>query len=307
MEKQNVQPQPLVNVQPSLLARRSMLVALNISMFGGTMQDKSITDEVHETHGVKSGAKAGAYKKKLLTEAVKKINRFANAARGVHYFMTMPYSRDGYAILPVGLYETYTREMDSYRNQMYDAIDEVVRDWHEYIEKDRQRLNGLFDPSDYPHPSRFKELFTFRIAFEPVPDSGSWLVDMEREELSKLQSRLESSIQQEFVNAHMANWQRLFEVVEHLVNVLDEYGKPIKGTDRTKTFRDSAVTNITELLGILPQLNIVGDANLEAITNRIAKKIAQADPEILRADKKQRAEILKEAREIMADMSFYMG
>ena len=96
-------------------------------------------------------------------------------------------------------------------------------------------------------------------------------------------------------------WSRMRTVVEAMqtrLGVADD-GKPLK-------FHDTLVTNIEELLSRVPQLNLTGDADIEAISAEMRDLVA-FEPSTLREDVFVRNQVADRAKAIAARMKCFVG
>ena len=78
-----------------------------------------------------------------------------------------------------------------------------------------------------------------------------------------------------------------------------------KLTDKTAIFRDSLITNIQDLVDLLPRLNLTGDPRLEDLRREVADKLLGYEPEALRRDQFARQETAQAAEKILAAMAGY--
>jgi hypothetical protein len=69
-------------------------------------------------------------------------------------------------------------------------------------------------------------------------------------------------------------------------------------------FRDTTVTNITELAAVLPSLNILGDAGTQASVDGVVALANAITPDTLRASKTLRDEARAKAAAILAQMGY---
>jgi len=92
-------------------------------------------------------------------------------------------------------------------------------------------------------------------------------------------------------------WLRLYKVVEHMVERLSK---------TEHKFKNSLVTNITELCELLPKLNITDDINLNTALNEIKTKLTEFSPTTLREDVAIRSKTAKEAEIILNKMKHYL-
>ena len=93
-------------------------------------------------------------------------------------------------------------------------------------------------------------------------------------------------------------WRRLYEPVKHMAEKLaDPEGK----------FKDTLVSNIREIAGLLTRLNVAEDPNLEELRKEVEAKLCGQAPETLRTDATIRTMVAADARQIADVMRGYMG
>jgi hypothetical protein len=69
---------------------------------------------------------------------------------------------------------------------------------------------------------------------------------------------------------------------------------------------DSMITNIVEIVDVLPKLNIAGDTELDRMASEIRKSLV-VDPQELRKSETMRSDAAKAAANITQRMAAYMG
>jgi hypothetical protein len=68
-------------------------------------------------------------------------------------------------------------------------------------------------------------------------------------------------------------WMRLYEVTNHMASRL---------ADPEARFHGTLVSNVSDLVELLPRLNIVGDPNLAVLTEQVRQQLCQHSAELLR-------------------------
>jgi hypothetical protein len=310
MEKQAKNTHSETSSPEPIITRKAVMVRLSIRAYGGERIDKRVTSEVHNLHHVDEtgeNGKAGDYKKKLLANAVKRCLRPVNAARQEHYFLTLPVSDTGWRLLPSDMYFEYRKRME----KILADVDEAVRaetepkQWEENMWIEKRKLNGLFNPYDYPTPEDFRRFYRYSLTFQPIPASN-WIAQIEGDELRKLETANRERWEMETQEAMKSVWQRLHGAVSHMAASLKGYGATIDGSTRTKTFRDSVVTNIADLSAILPMLNVTGDPALADMAAKVSQSLATLDPQGLREMPEIREEAVKTADALLSIMDGYV-
>jgi hypothetical protein len=90
---------------------------------------------------------------------------------------------------------------------------------------------------------------------------------------------------------------RLSDVVGHFAKIM---------ADDRKVFRDSTVSNIEELVDLIPGLNVLDDPALNALGVEIKQKLMGIDPKDLRKNPEVRTQAAKDAENIMERMKGFM-
>jgi hypothetical protein len=279
------------------LQEKAMLTFLTISQWTARKHDKRATEDVAQKYHV--SGEAGRYNKVLIAkEELKEIQKIANGARTFHYKNTLPWSDDGNRILTAANYFTYTTEMQKLKTEFQTHVRAFCHNYQTLVTNQMQRLNGLFNPSDYPDPLKIRSKFSVDIVVSPLPDSNDFRVGLQREEITRIQNEIADREKQLLARAMRDCWSRLYEVVKHMSEKLQ---------DKDATFRDSLVGNIINLVGLLPKLNLTNDQQLESMRKDIETKLTQTCPDDLRRSKDIRTKVAQEATELLDQMAGYVS
>lgn len=279
------------------MAKKAMLVSLNIKLWRGYKRDKRATAEIlaekHAAHGT------AAVNKRLFREApqFKAVQKIANRVRVWHYEQTLPWTADGMQVLPAANFFSYANKMVEFKEEFGLAVAEFIRAYPTLVEADRDRLGRLFNPADYPSPQKVESLFHLGFKVMPFPDAEDF-----RLELGGNEARIKEEIRADIeagINAAVRDlYRRLYEAVAHMAERLK---------DEDAIFRDSLTRNLDELTDLLPRLNITGDKTLAKMIEETKRTLSGLDPEGLRKDKAHRAETARKAEAIASKMAGFMG
>jgi hypothetical protein len=281
-----------------MLQEKAMLVSLSIQNWEGKKFDKKVTKEIEHKY---NAFDAGRYNKALIAkEAIKKITHIRNEARIYHYSRSLPWNDNGERILPSDMFFDYTQKIRELKEKFYEAVEEFLENYDVLKSEAQQRLNGLYNESDYPPNAVLKSKFGFDVSFNPIPDSRDFRISLEKHELEEISKDVEDRVKSAEVNAMKDIWNRLYDAISHMIAKLSERKKKNGG------FRDSLVGNIAELVQILPKLNISDDPNLTTKLKEIEDKLL-VNPETLRNDNKVKAQTCKDAKVILDSMAGYCG
>jgi hypothetical protein len=283
-----------------------MLCGLTIRQWSARRLDRKVTDEVNASHG--AAADAGRYNKALVAkDALAGIVTAANAARSLHYARTLPWLDEGARILPAAGFEAYSNAMRDLRHAFEAAVAAFVAAYPSYVDDARLRLNGMFDPADYPDAADIADRFAFGVRILPVPDASDFRVDLADAQAAEIRAAIESAARDALANATRDAWQRVAEVTGRMVERLNAY-KPGGATGRAENvFRDSLVENVRELASILPGLNLTNDPALSRIAERMESDLCQHDAADLRDSDVLRRDTAKAAAAILAEVSDFLA
>ena len=279
------------------LTEKAMLVRLSVSQWTARKLDKRVTREVARQH--QTSEDAGNYRKALLAkEDLKAIQKTVGAARAFHYEQSLPWQDDGARLLPSANFLSYSQKMREYETEFQSAVADFLSRYPSMVHDARSHLNGLFDEKDYPTQSQVAEKFAFAVQVDPMPNATDFRVVLSAEEVERIQRDIETRTQAATAEAMKDLWRRLHDAVAHMAEKLS-------ATDAI--YRDSLVGNLTELVGLLPRLNLTDDPDLEAMRQEVEQKLCQYHPQDLRENKFERRKAADDAKQILDAMAGYMG
>jgi len=285
------------------LSTRAMLVNLNLRNWSGRKFDKAVTDEVDRLHGSHD---AGRYTKILIAgPAIAAVKRAASAIRKEHYRLTLPWRDAGERILPAAAFNEYSAKMRKLEAEFAAAADEFCRDYAASLATAAARLNGLYNPADYPAPGAIRGLFGCDVKISPLPSGNDFRVALADEATRAIREAIEADTKASVDAAMREVWNRLYDGVKHMADRLG--ARPGKKGRRSPIFRDTIVENLRDLVAVLPKLNITGDKELARLRKEVEEKLCGDHPERLRRDAKLRKSKAKEAAAIADKMAGFMG
>lgn len=286
------------------LAEKAMLVSVSISIWSGRKLDKEVTDSVNREHA--ASVDAGRYNKALVApHALAEIVATANRARKIHYARSLPWLDDGARIMSAAGYLEFAKELRGVKDEFDAAVSKFIGGYGDFVDDARRRLNGMFKESDYPAATDIAGRFRFERRIWPLPASDDFRVSVGAESQAEIRREIADQLNSAMSGAMSDAFRRVAETVGAMAQKLAEF-QPAKGKGDKASgiFRDSLVENVRELTGLLPSLNITGDARLAEIAERM-KALCASDADVLREDADVRAHVQKEAAAIVAAVSDY--
>lgn len=286
---------------PGLLAQKAMLATVHVSMWTARRYDASVSEETNRRHNAVEDA--GRYNKLLVhKQDIKDVKSIRTAARQRHYMLTQPWLDDGSRLLPASLYMRYASEMGILRNEYTKAADAFVANYPNILKRAQARLNGMFNPDDYPSPANIGSHFGFDIKVMPCPDTNDFRVDIAQEHLTTIKADFEDQLKKSIDATMLDTKMRVTKLVGHMVERLKA-----KSSDEGTRLFDSVVDNLRELVEILPDFNLTDDPQLTAITERIKAELCVTDMEVLRDNEDVRSQVTKAADKILTDVAAFMA
>lgn len=285
------------------LHERAMLVDLSISRWRAKASDRTATREVAEKHKV--GVGMGEYKKLLVAkEALAKVRSLATEARAIHKFHTLPWNDSGCRILSAAGYFAYAEAIRKVRERFDEATVEFMVEYRKHVTDAKKLLGDLFDEGQYPKDeAALRARFAIDIRILPFPAAEDFRVKLSRETVETVRSQIQADLQKTMQVAMQDVWGRVHAVVAHMAERLQAYKVTKKGVENS--FRDSLVTNIKELLDVLPSLNVTGDPQLDAVAEEMRAALLP-EPTVLRDDEKVRSATAKAADRILKKMEAFI-
>ena len=287
------------------LQMEAMLVSLRITAWSGRRYDREASDHVAVAHD--ASASAGRYNKRLLPKAAfAALTATMSEARTKHYENSLPWDHKGARLLTVANYEHYTALMDGLRERVVRERARFIEDYDDYVDRARLDLAKLFRIEDYPSKEALRGKFAIRYRITPVPDADHFIAKLASSDTNQVKRDIERHIEEQLHDALGDLYRRLGKAVKRVSDRLqeDENGKPL-------VFHDTMITNIRDLLDVVPRLNIFGDDALARLCQQVKDQIAAVEPDALRPSKTfdpaARAQVKRDADELMERFSGYFA
>jgi len=165
---------------------------------------------------------------------------------------------------------------------------------------DRARiaLNGLYSAKDYPSVESLKTRYAFGWRILPIPAAGDFRVSLNNAEEAAIRAQIEADMQASLSDATGDLYARLKKAVDA---VAERLGSP------NAIFRDTLIQNVSDLVDLIPKLNLNNDATLEELRIEVKGALAGLDAQALRDDKAHREDVAAKADAIAAKLGGFMG
>jgi len=291
----------------SPLSRKATLVSVNISQWTARKLDKRVTDEVNRSHNAVSDA--GRYNK-LLIEAkrLETLNSIVGQARKLHYTMTKPWADEGMRILPNALHAKFADEFRKLKRDFDVAADEFAAEYPRFVEERKRALNGLFNENDYPSAAEIRSKFRLETKTFPVPEADDFRSDvLDADTIDDIKREIGETSETVLNDAMKDTIESVVKVVGHMAERLATYGQRKPGEKKGSFFTDTLVSNVRELVELLPAFNFTNDPALTQITERMRRELTVEEAETLRTNPAARESVKRSADDILKDVSALLG
>lgn len=165
-----------------------------------------------------------------------------------------------------------------------------------YRAQARVFLGTLYRDADYP--CDVSSLFSFEVAFEPVPDSAHFFTDLAAAQLAHFRADLERRNQERMMLMQRELYERLIEPVRKMAEALQQ---------PDKIFRDTLVGNVGDIAELMDGLNVFGDPFLAEAAAELRRTLATLNPETLRNSPRERQKAAEDARRMADSIAARMG
>jgi hypothetical protein len=260
------------------IASSAVLVELNISVWPANKVDREMTETVNTN--ASAVRDASQTRKNLFagTSLRKDIEKLAARIRLYHNQNTLPWADKGQRLLPTKLFMEYKQTMNNYEVQFSQLCSNFFVEYPRLVAEAQQHLGTMYRAEDYPNLEDVRMKFGFRKAFDPIPESGDFRLDVSAQDLDDLKNNYEQQYSDRLAEAMRTPWERLHTVLTSMSEKLKDEG----GVDSKKRYHDSLVTNAQELVGLLDKMNITNDPKLEEARKQLELTMLGADIETIK-------------------------
>jgi hypothetical protein len=188
---------------------------------------------------------------------------------------SLPFPEPGVRLVRQDSLDAFARQVDDYKVELADAVEELDRHFGELKQAARERLGSLYNDADYP--GSLRGLFAVSYDF-PSVEPPDYLVGLSPQLYEKEQARVSARIEEAVRLAEEAFLSEFARLVAHLTERVS--GSNDDGTP--KVFRDSAVQNLVEFFERFRRLSVRSSAELDALVAEAQRVVRGVGPQDLR-------------------------
>jgi hypothetical protein len=172
-------------------------------------------------------------------------------------------------------------------------VESFLHVYPQYIEQVRPELNGLFREEDYPAADKLRRKFGVKLEVLPIPTGNDFRVQMSAEEQARVAREIDTNVRESLTRGTEDLWKRLRDVVSHMVDRLNE---------PESRFHATMVTNVFDLVELLPHLNVNNDTDLNRFADQIRQRLCGFTAQDLKKHDLLRVATATDAAEIVAEI-----
>jgi len=284
------------------IQNQAVLVAVTITKWSNAKTDQDITQEVSLNKNAQDGM-IRVRKSLIKSAVVKALSRIAGQIRNnVVNELTIPWG-NGVRLLPIELLDQFEREFEQYQDRWDENLRELGREYESSVSQAAKVLGDAFKASDYPSKDEILAKYSLSKKIMPLPDANDLRVALPQAKLDSMKADIEADITSSLEGAMQKVHERVAETLAHLIDKLSDFGVDAKTGKATGIFRDSTVTNLTDLASILPSLNLTGDPKLTEVSNALLTQLRDLDPEKIRNSESHRNDVVSKAKDVADKLS----
>lgn len=273
----------------------AMLATLQTGRWSARKIDRDVTSETIARYG--SEDTAGVFSKDLVArESFKEINIIISRARAYHRKKTVPWMFDGTGLLTVASYDEYRTTMDQFIRDCEDAVENFMEYYvGDLLISEQKRLNGMYNPNDYPSPEDVRASFYMKVVYAPISNPDDIRVAAQGAAKEALEKMVLESHENAIAEVSQTIFRRLFKVVNKMAETLS----------KDKRIYSSVVTNIQDLLVMSREYTPFLDPSTKDLLDQIEGALTVTSADELRGNETKRHEIADKAKEVSEKLTAY--
>jgi hypothetical protein len=185
--------------------------------------------------------------------------------RTTHYDITSPWEDRGARVFKTSGFTFYRERISKCIDSFHEAREKFFEHYEETVLEDKIILKSLV-PSWYPSPDKLKGMFYSTIRFVPILRGADFRLDVPEEELERIKADVDSENADKVKVAMTDLHSRILKPIQLLVDKLDNYGDG-------KRMHDTILTNLRDVVEVLPNLNFTNDPVVQILIDKIANDL----------------------------------
>ena len=287
----------------NLLQKKALMVRFTTKNLNRNKTDKDLAAIIHEQKKVGDPRTVRCSKSIFPKDRTDSFMKPSAECKNYFYEHTSPWDDRGWRLLAVDIYKSFTKKMKEFTTTYKTAVFSFIDDFEAGIEEMRSdtSLGGAFKQTDYDkwfnrdgsvNREELLKNFKLEVEFDTVTTGNDLAASLTDSDKAILAEEINNKAKMKFAAAQKS-------IAERLHTVITKMHERLSVSDQT--FRDTLVSNVEDLIDIIPALNIANDPKLNAMAEE-ARELLKFDPQTLRDDDSKRKEISDKAASIADNM-----
>lgn len=287
------------------VTKKAFLVRPSVGMWSARKLDKEAAEGTTERAHANEKANVKVYKSLVNSSALEAVQEVYSRIRSMHEKRTVPWHYKGPGAITAAGFAPYMEEFNKLVAEFNEKADAFCAVYAPAREEARGNLAGLFKEDDYPTVDVIRAKFSATLSCEPMPESSDFRVQgLSDKHVNAIKADMQARFDAALKSAQTETWDRVVEHVQKLMEKLRAF-KPADESASGKAegvFRDTLVSNIQELVNMLPSLNITNDPALTDIATRLQRDLCSYGPKQLREEGDKRETVADAAQAILTEI-----
>ena len=275
----------------------AVLAALTISKWGNSKQDKRASAKLAREMGAKLG-EVRAQKSLLSDDFVKPLNTLLNKARADFHAATLPWTDNGWRLLPVGKLTSINEAIADAQQSLNDLLRETLRDYAYEVQRRQSDLGAAFNPADYPSTAEIQSKYRIKIGMMPVPSDDDFRLAV----AGDVADAIRDQAREQYTESARRAVQSVWASVGELLTLVHER---LLSSDGRFT---SIFPKLIDLIDGLDVLNITNDPELSRLKTEASKRLTiLRDPQSIKKDDAGRKQAAADVQSVIDDFAGMWG
>ena len=284
-----------------VLKNKCLMVRLSRKKINRNKMDKDLGQELRDKKNVTDSAAVRVNKSIFTAESSEKYMKVFNEGSKYFYRVTLPWDDQGWRLLSIDLFKEFTTKFKGFTRDYREAVLDWVENIGQHIEDSKAVLQGAWSQDDYKFISAnglfdrewLLDQFGFEVEFNTVTNGDDLRASLTETDREVIAEQINAQAMAKFAKAQ-----------EHIITSLHEciFSIHERLCVGDQVFRDTLLSNLEDLVDLIPKLNIANDPALNLLASEAKVKLLKWDPQTLRDDPMARKEVSDDAAKILNNM-----
>lgn len=286
------------------LSKRALLVKLSVPSAQSRRKDVGQSEESASRAGADAGL-VSTVVSVIPPEYAKPITSAGRRVSEENKLLTLAWDDDGGRILPVDVQVAHAAEMQRFIPEFNREVEKFAENLPAIKQAAKNRLGTMFREENYESPDAFRARMKIRLNYYPIPQKDDFRVDLDADSISWLRSSLEDDVNERLKSAMDGLKARMAVSVEEFITRLSKFEERMNADgdmEIVHNVRSSLITNVSDLVKLVPGLNITKDDEITNLNREMARVCCTYSIQKLRASPDARKIALRDAQDLLNKM-----